>query len=433
VRQPDQGGELPPAPATAGLGLAAGQPARPLWRDRWFVLFWGGQGVSVLGSAVTEFALPTLAVLTLHAGAAQVGLLIALDRVAFPVLALPVGALVDRLRKRPLMIACNLGRALLLGSIPAAAVAGVLGMPLLYAVALLTGTLTVFFDIAYLAYVPGLVGRERLLRANTLMEVNYSVAGLVGPGLAGVLVQLVGAARTIVLDAASYVVSVVSLLLVRKPEPPLALREAGASALREIADGLAIVFRHPVLRSLTITMGFLIVAGHAVEPVALVLAYRRLHMAPGVLGIAFSLGGVGAILGTAVSGPVGSRLGSGPTIAATTIAQGAALGVLALALVLPPAIVYGAAFFLIGLTSTVNNIFQQTLRQLLTPDSHLARMNSVFRTVYWGAWPLGNLLGGAAGAAFGALEVVLASSLVAMVAGLAMFLTPLRSVREVGS
>jgi MFS family permease len=422
LRQPDEGGDLP---AAADDGVAEPPAQQALLRDRWFLLFWGGQSTSLVGTAITQFALPTLAVLVLHAGAAQVGILIALQRVPFPFLALPVGAHVDRIAKRPLMIASDAGRALLIASMPAAAVLGVLDLPLLFAVALVTGILSVFFDIAYLAYFPTLTGRERLLRANTLVEASDSVAGLVGPGLAGVLVQLIGAARTLSVDAATYVVSAVSLLLVRKPEPPAAPRSS-AGTLAEIRDGLALVFRQPVLRSLVITVGMLVLAGHLVEPALLILAYRIAHLTPAALGVGFSVEGVGAVLGTALSGPIGRRFGNGPPIIATAIVDAFAFALFTVAPSFAPAAVFAVAFFVLGASGTVNNIYQLTVRQLLTPDSHRARMNSIFRTVYWGAWPLGNLIGGFAAAVIGPAQVIAVAAALVGLVGVAMAFTPVR-------
>jgi predicted MFS family arabinose efflux permease len=235
----------------------------------------------------------------------------------------------------------------------------------------------------------------------------------------------VGAARTIALDALSFVVSVVSLLLIRKREPASA-GASGAGALTEIGDGIALVFRNPVLRSLLLTMGLVIVSAHMVEPVELIFAYRVLHLTPAVLGIALSFDGAGAILGVAASGALGNRVGSGRIIVLTIFVNGVALLLLPVALFLKPAVVFAVAFFVLGFSGTVNNVFQWTLRQLLTPDTHMARMNSVFRTVYWGAWPLGNLVGGLAGSAIGPARVIVAAGVLVLFAGGLMAATAVR-------
>src|SRR5205823_8501402 len=221
----DPGGELPPVRRDRPRRRrpqppAPGDALRPGADSSGFRKLWAGQSVSRLGSAVTTFALPTAAVLQLHAGPFEVGLLMAVNKVAFPLLGLPVGVWIDRLPRRPVMIAADLGRALALSSLPAAAFSGHLTLPLLYAVAGLMGVLTLLFDVAYLAYVPSLVGREEIRVANSRMQVSESVAEITGPGLAGFLVQAVGAAQTIAVDAFSFLVSALSLAWIRSPEPP---------------------------------------------------------------------------------------------------------------------------------------------------------------------------------------------------------------------
>jgi len=191
-----------------------------LWRHADFLKLWTGQTISVVGSEVTAIALPTIAILQLHASAAQVGLLAAAQQIAFPVLALFAGVFADRLRRRPMMILADAVRALAILSVPIAAAFGVLSLVQLYVVALVLGVGTVLFDIAYLAYVPSLVSRDDLLEANTKLEVSFSGSHLVGPSLGGVLIQVIGAAQAMVADALSFVASVGSIIWIRQPEEP---------------------------------------------------------------------------------------------------------------------------------------------------------------------------------------------------------------------
>src|SRR4029077_11427769 len=201
----------PPLFGRVGLSLGDDNPlmlgGSRLWRHADFVKLWAGQTISVVGSQVTTLALPTIAILLLHATAGQVGLLASLERAAFPVLALFVGVWIDRVRRRPLMIAADALRAAALLSIPLVAAIGTLTLLQLYAVATILGVGTVIFDIGYLAYVPTLVGRPDLLEANTKLEVSHSGSYLTGPALAGGLIQLVGAAQAILADALSFLVS----------------------------------------------------------------------------------------------------------------------------------------------------------------------------------------------------------------------------------
>ncbi len=186
----------------------------PLWRHRDFMLLWGGQAVSEMGSAVTLLALPLTAVVVLHASTLQVGVLTALATAAFLVIALPAGAVVDRLPKRRLMLVCDAARMLIIGSVPLAAALGALTMAQLYTVALATGVATVFFDVAYQSYLPLLILPRQLADGNGKLQTTAQASMVVGPGLGGALVGLFGAAGAMAADAVSYAVSLGSLLLI---------------------------------------------------------------------------------------------------------------------------------------------------------------------------------------------------------------------------
>jgi predicted MFS family arabinose efflux permease len=218
--------------------------------------------------------------------------------------------------------------------------------------------------------------------------------------------------------------------LIRTPEPARPPRPEGSNALREIADGVGTVIKQPVLLSMLVTMGVLIVAAHAVQPVAVIFAYRTLHLSPATLGVAFSVEGAGSLLGAAMAAASVARLGAGRVMVLTSVGSGLGLAGIPLALYMQPAVVFSAALFVLGLTGTLQNVVQLSLRQALTPDSHQARMTATFRTVYWGAWPLGNLIGGAAGAAFGAVPVIVVAAVLVVLAGAAMAFTPLAKVKE---
>lgn len=397
-----------------------------------FGLLWTGQSVSELGSQVTVLALPSLAVLGFHAGPAAVGLLVAAGRLPFPVIALFAGVYVDRLRKRPLMTLCNLGRLLVLLAIPALSAAGALQMWHLYLATVLMGVFTVFFDIAYLAYVPTLVGQERLLDANSRLEVTMSAAQLGGPGLGGLLVQAFGGARAVLVDAASFAVSVVTLLGIRHHEP----RERELPRrpmLREVGEGLRHVFGHRVLRAQILCMGAAGLFAHAFEAPLYVFAYDRLHLSPGLLGAILTAEGAGALVATFFAARVTRRLGVGPTIA---LLDSLAIGLTALvplAMFVPPAALLFPLFAGMGVGGTIGNIAQVTLRQSLSPPHLQGRMTAVFRTVFWGTWPLGSLLGGIVAGAIGASTTIWASSLLGLVANLSIVLTPLWRVRGFGA
>jgi MFS family permease len=402
-----------------------------VWRQREFALLLGGQTVSEVGSQVTVLALPTLAIFTFHAGPAAVGLLVASNRVPFPVLGLFAGAIVDRVRKRPVMIACNLARLLILVAIPVLAAAGVLRLWELFVAAMGMGLFTVFFDIAYLAYVPALVDPEQLLEANSRLEVSYSGAALVGPGLGGVLIQAVGAARAVLVDALSFLVSAITLLSIHRREP--ATVGERSHLLREVGEGLRHVFGSPVLRAQVLCMSAAGLFAHAFEAPLYVFAYGRLHLSPGLLGAILASEGIGSIAGSLVATRAIERFGVGRIVA---LADGAAIGLSALiplAVFVPAAAFLFAVFVAIGTLATVGNIAQVTLRQSLSPPHLQGRMTSIFRTFFWGAWPIGNLLGGVLAAAIGASTTLWLTALLGLAANLTIVFTPLWRVREFGT
>jgi MFS family permease len=399
------------------------------WRNRGFLKLWAGQTVSEIGTSVTQIALPTVAVFQLHAGPFELGLLTAFSRLPFPILALPVGVWIDQLPRRRVMILADIGRMLALASIPIAATVSTLTYAQLYIVAAVTGVLTIFFDLAYLSYVPALVGRENLGDANAKLEVSLSVSNVAGPGLGGLLIQAVGAGQAIAIDAASYLVSFASVAWIGGADPSPDRSTRTTSAFADLKEGVAHVFRHPLLRSMVITMGAAIGLGHMTDPNMYPFFYRTLNLSPGAVGIVLSIGGIGSVAGALVSRRVAARLGPGWAIALS----GALVG---LGLMLVTAARFGyaipiliAAFLVVGLLDAVYNVTQVSLRQMLTPDRLQGRMNSVFRTVFWGGWPLGSVIGGYLGSTLGPVPTILIGGAGFALFSLAALITPLRTAK----
>ena len=406
-----------------------------LWRHPDFLKLWGGQTISQEGTQLTVLALPTVAVLQLRRGALEVGILIALQRVPFPLLALIAGVWVDRVRRRPLMITADVLRALALASIPIAAVANALTLLQLYAVALLMGLGSVLFDVAYLAYLPSLVGPADLVEGNTKLEVTYSVAGLAGPGLGGLLIQLVGAAKTLSADALSFAVSVVTLAWIRRSEDvPQSTTGFPAtdrpSMLADLREGLELVFSNPILRNQLIALTLLALGFHLVDPVLYVWAYRDLHLTPAILGLTFTIAGGGGVIGAMLSASAVRVVGLGPLMAGCLGVAAVAFLLLPTAAVLPPALVFFGVFFAVGLFDTMFNINQVSLRQGITPNRLQGRMNASFRTIFWGAWPLANLIGGVLGSWIGPVPTILLGGSIGMLSAVAIAVGPIGRLRR---
>ncbi|TMD65414.1 MAG: MFS transporter [Chloroflexi bacterium] len=286
-----------------------------LWRHPDFLKLWSGQTISVIGGEITALALPTLAIFRFHTSALVVGLLIGSQRIAFPILSLFAGVLVDRVRRRPVMILADAGRAIALASIPLAFALNVLSLAQLFVVGLAMGIGNVLFDIAYLAYLPSLVGQADIVEGNNKLTSSFSIAMLAGPGLGGVLVQLIGAAQAIGANAISYLVSVLTLAWIREPEPLPREVSARTGVFAEIAQGIRLVVHHPLLRSLLAMVTVDSFGFQLALPVFLIFFYRRLHLTPAQAGLIFASLGVGALVGSVIAARVVAVLGLGRAMA----------------------------------------------------------------------------------------------------------------------
>jgi len=403
-----------------------------LWRHPEFLKLWTGQTVSLFGSQITLLALPLTAIGTLDASPTQMGLLRAASVAPFLLFGLLAGVWVDRIRRRPVLIGADLGRALVLGSIPVAALLGVLCIEQLYAVAFVTGVLTLFFDVAYQAFLPSLVRRDQLVEGNSKLQASMSVAFTGGPGLAGGLVQVFTAATAMLLDSATFLASALFLATIRTAEP---LPTRGAERRRvwaEIGEGLRVVIGNPLLRAITgatATSSFF--AGVA-QAVYLLYATRHLRLTPELLGIVHGAIGAGAFVGALLAGWLTRRVGFGRTLICATV-------VAVLPWLIQPlvggsprftAAVLTAAWFVGGVASPLYSINQVSLRQAITPHQLQGRVNATVRFIAWGAIPLGAVMGGVLGQAVGLRPTL-------MVGGMGMLLgvpwlvcSPIRALRD---
>ncbi len=404
-----------------------------LWRHPDFLKLWLGDTVSQFGSQVTLLAVPTVAILVLHAGPFQVGVLSALEFLAFPTLGLVAGVYADRLRRRPILIVCDLGRMLALGSIPVAFLVNALTLEQLYIVALVTGIFTVFFDVSYQSYLPVLVDRPNLLEGNTKLEISRSVAQVSGPAIAGFLIQWIGGAKAVAVDALSFLVSAVALSTINKPEPQPrpSTASGGTGFIPEIKEGLEVVFKNPILwRIAGCTATFNLGSNMVFGAVFLVFAYRQLHLSAATVGIIFAVGSIGGLIGALLAAWVARIVGLGRTLAIATAVGGLAILALPVALVVAPVAVLTALGFLGGLTGPIYNISQVSLRQAITPDRVQGRMNATMRTIVWGTIPLGAFIGGILGTGIGLVQTIVIGGIVSVAAALWIFLGPVIRLKE---
>jgi MFS family permease len=366
-----------------------------LWRHTDFMKLWTGQTISRLGSVVTRTAVPLVALLVLGAGPAEMAIVIVSQSMAVLLVGLFAGAWVDRLRRRPLMIAADVLRAVLLLSIPAAYVGGVLRLEQLYAVVFVVGCLDSFFNAAYPAYVPSLIGVDRVIEGNSKLAASTSLAEIGGPGLAGALVQLISAPFAIFVDALSYVVSAVSLGLIRTREPARPPRTTTTHIRREIIEGLLLVRHHPILVPLAVRSVIAHVAGSFYGVLYTIFLIDELHLDPFVLGVVISAGGVGSLIGSYFAQRTIGRYGLGPAL--IRAATGASIVGILTPLAGGPALLAAAMVFIPQLVGdglqTIEGVAELSLIQGVVPDRILGRVNATLEVFSHGiAYPLGALL-----------------------------------------
>lgn len=401
-----------------------------LWRNGDFMRLWSAQTISQFGTQITMLALPLAAILVLDASATEVAVLAALEWLPWLLISLPVGALVDRMRRRPVLVLADLGRAAALLSVPAAYAADVLTLEQLYAVGFLTGVMTVFFDVAYQSYLPSLVERRQLADGNSKLEISRSGAQLAGPGAAGGLVQLLTAPVAILVDAVSYLVSAALLGRIRGEER-FQKPTDGTRLRTEIVEGIRYVFGDSILRP---SMAFVALSnffGNVLWTIFLVYAVRRLGWSPGTIGLVLTLGNLGFVAGAVLAPRIAARLGVGPTMIGTAMLGGLPL----LAVPLAPAAyaipVVVAAVAVQGFGIVLFNVTAISLFQAITPDRLLGRMNASRRFVVWGVIPLGQLASGGLAAWIGLRPTLLVGAVGASLAFLPLLFSPVRALREV--
>jgi MFS family permease len=408
----------------------------PLWRHGDFLRLWSAQTLSQFTSQVGALAIPLVAIAVLEVSAFQVGLLATATTLPFLLFSLPVGVLVDRLPRRPVLIAADVAAGLALASIPLAYLVDVLTIWQLYAVGFSTGTCRVFFDVAYMSYLPSLVTRDELQEGNSKLEVSRSGSMVAGPGLAGVLVQAVTAPYAIAVNAAGLLGSAVLMLGIRRREPkpaeiaPAVAARRGVRMLREIREGLAFVVRHPYMGP---SMVFITIQNFFTAlmfAILLLFAVRELGMTPAQAGLAFSLGNIGALLGALVASRAASLVGGiGRALVLASAAGGAAWLLVAMAPVEMAVPFLAVALGIFGFSAMIWYVVGISLFQATTPDRFLGRANASRRFVVWGINPVGAVAGGALAEFLGLRGAMWVGAVGASVAFLPLLFSSLRSVR----
>ncbi|HMD87805.1 MAG TPA: MFS transporter [Anaerolineaceae bacterium] len=405
------------------------QKLNGLWHHADFLRLWSGQTVSAFGSMVGRTAMSFTAILFLHATPFQLGLLNAAELAPGFLVGLFAGAWVDRLRRRPMLIAADLARALVLSSIPLAALLGVLHIEQLYAVALLVSILSIIFNVAYQSYLPGLIDKNSIMEANSKLNASAAVAEISGFSIGGWLVQIFTAPFAILIDAISFLVSAISIGLIhaREIKPP----SINSSSLRqEIVSGLKLVFQQSLLRAGAVSVLLQNLAGGIFGALVVLYMSRGLGFSPGLLGVIWAVGGLSSFLGAAFTPRITSRLGSGPAMLL-------GLGVYGISSLFVP-LASGATFL-----SVLFLIIQQlgdgfyilydinlvSLVQVLVDERMLGRVNATMQIIAIGASLFGALLGGLIGQTIGVRLSLLIAGAGILLAVLVLAFSPLSKLK----
>lgn len=370
----------------------------PIWRNRDFMLLWSAQSISALGSRIGREALPLAAVLALGAGPFQLSILNAAQTAPALALGLFAGAWLDRRRRRPVMIAADFGRAVLLLTIPLAAVLGFLSMWQLCTIALLVASLSFLFDVADQSLLPHVVSPGEFVEANGKRAATSSAAEIVGPSIGGVLVQVLTAPFAILIDALSFVASG-CLLLKLRPEPsePVPTGKATRTYIADIRDGLGVLWRDDILRPLIAAKTLRSLFGGIVDAFYVLYVVKELGISPALMGVIIGCGGVASLLGAAVAPVLAKRLPLGPMLVTAQVLIVLGVACLPVAALVPAPLVPAALIahqIAADFSLTFYIVMERSLRQHLAPAEVLGRINSTWLMLAIGPGLLGALFGG---------------------------------------
>ncbi|GAA3074164.1 MFS transporter [Streptosporangium carneum] len=406
-------------------GGTEGAPVRPLWRERDFVVFWGAQTFSVAGDSFAYVAVPLL-VLHVTGSVAQMGLLTGVAGVASIVAGLFAGALVDRFDRRALLIYCDLARVVSYGLIPLAWTFGP-QVWLLYVVLPVSEAIGMVFQVTYVTAVRTLVRDDRVTEANGLLYATYAAAGIAGPLLAGLVTERFGATAAVAVNAASFAVSVVGIRLIRfggqATAPDGQAVPARQGPWRELLAGVRFLWRHPVLRPLTVLLSFLVFLTYGLTDVLIYFFKHDLGRSDGEVGVILAIAGLGTIAGSLLAAPVRRRLWFGASWIGAQAVGALAMAGIGLSGDIPVITALAAAYLA---CASVAGISSMSLRQQVTPDRLLGRVTSAFWTIHNSTGPVGAALLTWMAGRYGAAEVFLLAGGGCLLIAVAALLTPVR-------
>ena len=402
-----------------------------LWQHSDFRKLWIAHTIAQFGAQISGLAIPLAAVILLDASAAQMGVMLALVALPALLVGLFIGVWVDRLQRRPLLIAADLGRAVVLVAVPILAVTDQLRIEHLYVIAFLQGTLRLLFNVAYRSYLPSLISRDQLVDGNSKLELSRSASDIAGPGMAGGLVQLITAPFAVLLHVVGLLFSALFLSTIRAAETTPE-RDPDRRVWREVRDGLRFVVRDRVLRALAgcaVSLGFF---SAVVDVVILLYIVDELGVSAGLLGLIFSAGNIGFLIGALMPQRLVHWIGLGPALGLGLVITG--VGDLIIPLASGPSLLLlatlAAGQLMFGAGITVFRINEVSLRQALTPDRMQGRMNATMSMMLQGVVPAGALVGGILGTTLGLRTTFIMAAIGEMLIILWLVLSPIWSMKR---
>lgn len=400
--------------------------------NRDFMNLWGAETVSQFGSQITPVAIPLLAALTLDATAFEMGLLAATNGLPLLVVGFVAGAWVDRLKRRPIMLAMDIGRAITLLTIPIAAALDLLSIELLMVVSLLTGVQTVFFNAAYASILPVLVDRSQLSDANGRLHMSMSISQVAGPALAGSLISFISAPVVLLIDSASFLWSGWFISRIRNNEPAITRTKEARPFWHEAGEGFRALVASPVLRATTASSATINLSGFLFLAVYVLYMTGDLGLSSTGVGFVYAAGGVGSLIGSLAAPRVAKRFGVGPTILWSAIAFGMFGLLVPLAILVPD---YALPLIIVAelsqwMTLMVFHVIRASLRQSLTPNRLQGRVAASDQVLAGGMQPIGSLLGGVIGSVFGVQAALIAACAGMFLAAAWVWLSPTSGLME---
>ena len=407
-------------------------PVSSLWHHGNFLRLWTAQAVSLFGTQVTSLALPTVAILLLHASSIEVGVLVAIPWVAYLCVGLCAGVIVDHFPRRRIMIVADIGRAMALGSIPLAFALDLESSAQLYFVAAVVGVLNVFFDVAYQAYLPTLLEQNQLIEGNAKLAIGEAAALTGGPAFGGLLIGAVGAAMALVSDASSYLISALCIASItqRKELPAQHSAVRLSTVFAEMGEGIGLVIRHPIIRTLASVSALQNFGESVARPMLLIFMYRSLHLTPTIVGLTLTVGSAGFLLGSALVSSLTRKLGIGRTLWFSSLCGVGAYLILPLGVLGFPAVWVGLWRLFLGLHLPTYNVNVMSVRQKLVPDRLQGRVNATTRTLVLGIMGGGPLVGGALGALLGPAPTIVCGGAIFLLGSLPILTRAVITLKE---